>query len=436
MQVTVETSSGLGRRMRVEVPEERINGEIHKRLQKLAGDISLPGFRPGKVPMKVVRQRFGNQVRNEVVGEIVQSSFMDALGQEELRPAGPPDIKPLNIEPGEGLSYMAEFDVYPEITLPPLESLKISRPDSVLGDSDVDQMLETLRKQRRNWDSVERAALATDRVVIDFEGFMDDTPVENAKGSEVPVELDASRMIPGFEAGLVGSLAGEEKNLDLAFPEEYHAKELAGRAVAFKIKVHRVEEPSLPELDEAFAESFGVSEGGIEKFREEVTENMQRELTDVLRNKAKQATLDALLTAQTIELPKALVTDECNQAMQRQIQELQHSGIDPQDANLSPEMFEEPARNRVTLGLVLGELIKANDIKPDTQKVAERIQTIAKTYEQPEEVVNWYYGSKDRLMEVETAVLEDQVVDWLLERADVSTEMTTFDDLMNPGQTS
>ncbi len=436
MQVTVETRPGLGRRMRIEVPEDRISGEIHKRLRKLAGDVHLPGFRPGKVPMKVVQQRFGSQVRNEVVGEMVQSSFVDALEQENLRPAGLPAIEPLAFKPGEGLSYTAEFDVYPEIILPPLESLKISRPTAEMGDADVDRMLETLRKQRRDWAVVERAASASDRVVIDFEGFMDDKPVENATGSEFPVELDAGRMIPGFEAGLVGSLAGEEKSLELNFPETYHAAELAGRAVVFKIKVHRVEEPSLPELDDEFAKSFGVSEGGIEKLRKEVSENMQRELADVLRNKAKQATLDALLKAQAIELPQALVDDECKQAMQRQVQELEHSGIDPKDANLDPEMFVEPARNRVTLGLVLAELIKEHDIKPDTHKVRERIQTIAQTYEQPEEVVSWYYGSKERLMEIETSVLEDQVVDWLLDKADVSIEKITFDDLMNPGQTS
>jgi len=422
--------------MHVEVPENRISGEIHKRLQKLAGDIRLPGFRPGKVPMKVVQQRFGSQVRNEVVGEIVQSSFVDALQQEKLRPAGTPDIDPLDFKPGEGLKYTAEFDVYPEITLPPLESLKITRPNSELADADVEKMLETLRKQRRNWVSVARAATASDRVVVDFEGFMDEKPVENAKGSEFPVELDGNRMIPGFEAGLVGTLADEEKILDLNFPETYHAAELAGRAVRFKIKVLRVEEPSLPELDDEFAKSFGVSEGGMDKLHEEVRENMQRELAEVLRNRAKQATLDALLAAQVIELPEALVDEECKQAMQRQLHELEHSGVDPKDADLNPEMFQEQARNRVALGLVLAEVIKENDIKPDSHTVRERIQAIASTYEQPEEVVKWYYGSRERLMEVETSVLEDQVVDWIMGKADVSVEMLTFDDLMNPGQTS
>ncbi len=265
---------------------------------------------------------------------------------------------------------------------------------------------------------------------------MDEKPVENANGSDFPVELDAQRMITGFEVGLVGVLAGDEKTLELNFPETYHATDLAGRAVVFKIKVHRVEEPSLPVLDDEFAKTFGVSEGGMDKLRGEVHENMQRELADVLRNKAKQATLGALLKAQAIELPQALVDEECKQAMQRQLQELEHSGVDPKDANLDPEMFDEQARNRVTLGLVLAELIKENDIKPDTHKVRERIQTIAQTYEQPEEVVSWYYGSKERLMEIETSVLEDQVVDWLLGKADVSVEITTFDDLMNPGQTS
>ncbi len=436
MQVTVETPSGLGRRMRVEIPEDRISGEIQKRLQKLAGDVRLPGFRQGKVPIKVVKQRFGSQIRNEVLGELVQSTFVDALEQENLRPAGSPNIEPLDFKPGEGLSYTAAFDVYPEITLPELETLKITRPVAELGDADVEKMIETLRKQRRNWTTVERAATATDRVVIDFEGFMDEKPVENATGKDFPVELDGNRMIPGFEAGLVGSLANEERTLSLNFPETYHAAELAGRAVEFKVTVQQVEEPSLPELDDEFAKGFGVSEGGIEKLQTEVRENMQRELTDVLRNKTKQAALDTLLEAQSIELPEALVKEECSAALQRQLHELEHSGVDPKEANLTTEMFEDQARNRVTLGLLLAELIKKNDIKPDAHKVRERIESLASTYEQPEEVVNWYYGSKERLQEIETSVLEDQVVDWILERADVTLETTPFDDLMNPGQTS
>lgn len=433
MEVTVESSAGLERRMRVRVPEEQVSTEVSKRLESLSREARVPGFRPGKVPMKVIRQRFGRQVRDEVVGEVVRSSFYDALTQQQLRPAGSPTIEPENLQPGQGITYLATFDVYPQVTLPPLESLSIARPSARVEESDVDSMLQTLRRQRRTWTEVQRAATVTDRVVIDFAGFKDGAPLENAHGKAFTAELDAQRMIPGFEAGLVGLSAGESKTLELTFPEAYHAADLAGRPVSFEVTVQRVEEASLPDIDDAFAAGFGVTEGGAQALRDEVRRNMERELDDRLRNVTKRRTMDALLHGQDVDLPASLVEEESRRALERRKTELAHSGIDAGQVGLNAEMFQEQARTRVSLGLLLSELIKEHALQPDPQKVRARIDTIASTYEHPEEVVRWYYGDRERLTDIETAVLEEQVVDWVLERASVTEEVTSFDALTQPG---
>lgn len=436
MEVSVEAGAGLERRMRVQIPEEQISTEVNKRLHDLTRQVRIPGFRPGKVPMKVVTQRYGRQVREEVLGEVIQSSFFDAVSQQKLRPAGMPRIEPEMEEAQPGFSYTATFDVYPEVTLPAFESLSIKRPACQVAEENVSNMLETLRKQRKTWNAVDRAATMDDRVVIDFAGFAGGEPVDNATATEFPVELALKRMIPGFEDGLVGLSAGDEHELELTFPDTYPAKELAGSQVTFKITVHRVEEAALPELDDAFAVAFGVSEGGIQGMRTEVQKNMERELTDALRAMTKQRTMDALMAGRHLDLPGALVEEEASRALERRKTELMHSGIDPEAAGLEPSMFEDGARIRVTLGLVLSELIKEHELKPDPARVRERIETIASTYEQPDEVINWYYGNRERLGDIETAVLEDQVVDWILERAEVSEESVDFDELMNPPETA
>ena len=302
MQVTVETTQGLERRMRVEIPEERIKGEVDKRLGDLARSARIPGFRPGKAPVRVIARRFGRQVRGEVVGDILQESLVDALNQEQLRPAAAPRIAPAETDSGAGLSYTATFDVLPEITLPEFESLDILRPASSVEDEDVERMLETMRGQRRTWKAVERAALASDRVVVDFEGIVDGETLDDVAATEMPVPLDARRMVDGFEEGLVGAVAGEDRTLNLVFPESY-PEHLAGKPVTFNVNVRRVEESELPEIDEAFAQSFGVAEGGIEVLRSEVRANMERELADGMRAVLKQRVMDALLASNEIELP-------------------------------------------------------------------------------------------------------------------------------------
>ena len=435
MQVTVETTQGLERRMRVEIPEERIRGEVDKRLGDLARNARIPGFRPGKAPVRVIARRFGRQVRGEVVGDIMQESLVDALNQEQLRPAAAPRIAPVEMDSGAGLSYTATFDVLPEITLPEFESIEIVRPAASVEDEDVDRMLETMRGQRRTWKTVERAALASDRVVVDFEGIVDGETLDDAAATEMPVLLDAGRMVDGFEEGLVGAVAGEDRTLNLVFPESY-PEHLAGKPVTFNVNVRRVEESELPEIDETFAQSFGVADGGIDVLRSEVRANMERELADGMRAVLKQRVMDALLASNEIDLPQSMVRDEVARVMARRREEMARSGVDPERVELEPDAFEEPVRRRISLDLLIAEIIKEHRIELDHGNVRARVETIASTYQDPARVLDWYYADRERLAGIESLVFEDQVVGWVLERARVTVEQASFDQILNPVQTA
>ena len=437
MQVSVENTSALERRMTVQVPEDKVKGEVDKRLDELTKQARIAGFRPGKVPRKVVAQRFGRQVRDEVIGEMIQSSFFEALEQEDLSPAAAPRIEPGDFSAGNGFEFTAIFDVMPAIEPPSPDTLSITRPSASVTDDDLDGMIETLRKQRRNWEAVERPAENGDQVVIDFTGTVDGEELEQGKGTEAPIEIGANRMIPGFEEGLVGAAAGDERTLELSFPEEYHAEELSGKPVTFTIKVHRVEQEVLPELDDEFVKGFGVVEGGVEALRTEVRNNMERELADGLRNTTKQRVMDALLEqGENFDVPAQMVENEAQSSMERRRAELAQYGMDPSNLPLEASMFEDEAKKRVSLGLLLGEIIKRNQLEVDTDKVRERVETLASTYQDPDEVIGYYYANRDRLSEIESAVLEDQVVDLILEQANVSEETTSFDALLKRGQTS
>ena len=435
MQVTVETTQGLERRMRVEIPEERIKGEVDKRLGDLARNARIPGFRPGKAPVRVIARRFGRQVRGEVVGEIMQESLVDALNREQLRPAAAPRIAPVENDSGAGLSYTATFDVLPDVTLPAFESIEIARPAASVVDEDVDRMLETMRAQRRTWNTVGRAALPSDRVVVDFEGIVDGKRLEEAGATEMPVQLDARRMVEGFEEGLVGASAGEERTLNLVFPENY-PEHLKGKPVTFNVEIRRVEEPELPDVDEAFAQSFGVADGGVEALRSEVRANMERELADGMRTALKQRVMEALLANVEIDLPQSMVRDEVARAMARRREEMARSGLDPQQVELEPDPYEEPVRRRISLDLLIAEIIKEHRIELDHSKVRARVETIASTYQDPARILDWYYSDRERLSGIESLVFEDQVVEWVLERARVSDERASFDQILNPVQTA
>lgn len=436
IEVTVESSAGLERHMKVAIPEERVEGEVSDRLRNMAQSVRIPGFRPGKVPLKVVAQRYGRQVRDEVVGEVVRSSFYDAVVQENLRPAGTPRIDEVEAEPGKGVAYKAIFEVYPEVQMPDAGTLKIKKPAAQVVDGDIDKMIATLRKQRRTWNPVERAAQKGDRVVLDFAGSVGGEPLENGSATEVGVELGSGQMMAGLENALEGASAGADLDIDVTLPETYRPEHLAGAEANFKLHVHTVEEPILAEIDDAFMASFGVSEGGLDAFRAEVRGNMERELADALRGRTKQNVMNSLLEAGTFDLPNGMVQAEMDRLMGKKREELSYRGIDAKALELDATLFEPESRRRVALGLMLGEIVKSNDLKPDAERVRARIDELASTYDEPEKVVSWYYGDAERLSGVESVVLEDQVVDWILTQAATDEEQMSFDELLNPGQTT
>lgn len=432
MQVSVETTSGLERRMTVQIPKDKLDQEVQARLKQLAGRAKIQGFRPGKVPMNVIKQRYGGQVEQEVMGELIQSSYVEALTQENLRPAGMPHIQPAEStsESGE-MTYTATFEVYPEIAVQGLENIKVEQPVLEISEQDMDEMLETIRKQRKQWKEAEKAAENGDRVVIDFEGFMDGEVFEGGTAKDYALELGAKRMIPGFEDQLVGIKAGEERSINVKFPADYHAKNLADKDVEFKVKAHKVEASELPELNDEFAESFGITEGGLDKLREQVKENMEREAKQKIRSQVKQQVLDGILEQNPVDLPKVLIDGEIDHLMQQQRQAMGLSEAN-QTQDIDPKLFEDQARRRVALGLILSELIKQNEIKVEPAKLREAIENIAASYERPEEVVKYYYGDKERLSEIENLVLEDEAIDWVVTQASVTDKKTTFNELMNP----
>lgn len=434
MQVSVENTGTLQRRMTVEVPEEQISSEVQARLQNLSRTARLDGFRPGKVPMKLVQKRFGDRVRAEVLGEVLRKSFFDAVVQEKLRPAGEPSFQPQDTE--AGLSYTATFEVYPEIELAPLEQLKVVRSHCEISDADVDAMIETLRRQQRDWVEVDRPAAEGDQVEISYTGTMDGKPFEGGATNGFRLELGSGRFIEGFESGLLESTAGSELTLDLRFPDDYGNEEMAGKPVTFQVQVHKVLEGRLPELDEAFFSRFGVTEGGEDAFRAEVRRNIERERDQAQRNRTKASVLEALLAANPVALPDGLVRQEAQRLAQEMRQNLRARGISNEHvAELNADMFDDQARRRVALGLIMAEVIRANKLKVDPAKLREGVESIAASYEDPAAVVKWYYEDRNRLGELETALLEDEVVAWVVDKAQVEVAEVTFDDLMKPVQT-
>ncbi len=436
MQVTVETSSGLERRMTVQVPEEKISEQVKDRLKSMGKTARLHGFRPGKVPAKVLERTYGRQVRDEVVSQVLQSSLFEAFGTENLNPAGQPTIDQVDSEPGHGLSYTAVFEVYPEIQVPDAASIELTRPIAQVTDKDVENLIQTLRKQRRTWEKVDREATDGDRVTVDYAGTIEGEPFEGGDAQQVPVELGSHSLIEGFEEGLRGAKAGEQRTLDLTFPETYHAKELAGKPVRFAVTLHTIEEPRLPEIDEEFIKSFGVEDGGEEALRKEVRENMERELQEAIQTQLKTEAMDALLAQHPLELPNALVEDESKRLMEQTRQNLIRQGAGSPTLQLQPSLFEDQARRRVSLGLLLAEIVKYNSMSADPAKVRERVESIASSYQDPQQVISWYYGDKQRLAEIESLVMEDVVMEWIVQNAKVQDAETTFDAIMKRGQTS
>ena len=431
MQVSVETTQGLERKMTIAVPSEKVDSAVNSRLQEAARNVKLNGFRKGKIPFKVIKSKFGAGVRQEVVGELMSQSFYEAIDQESLKPAGQPSIDPKNLNEGEDLEFVATFQVYPEIALPDFSKIELERLGAEISESDIDEMIETLRKQRQTWEVAERAAASEDRVNIDYAGKLDGEEFEGGSAQGTNLVLGSERMIPGFEAGIEGKSAGDVFTLDLSFPEEYHNKELAGKAVAFEITLNSVSEQVMPVVDEEFYKSFGVEEGGNDAFREEVTNNMRRELKTASRNKLKTKIMDALVDAVETDIPDALVAGEIQQLRQQALQ--QFGGGQNIDANMLPDdLFKEQAARRVLLGLVLGEVIQQQELKADPAKVREAIEELASTYESPDDVINWYYGNQEQLGTIESNVLEDQVFDYILDQSAVTDKQVDYQEVIKP----
>jgi trigger factor len=430
MQVSIESTGTLERRMEVQVPAEQIEKAVDERLQKISRTVRLKGFRPGKVPVKVVRQQFGQQVRQEVLGDVVQSSFAEAVVQEKLTPAGGPRIEPLNVDGKGGLKYRAVFEVVPQIQLVPLEQLNVSRPVASVDPADVDAMIQNLREQRPTFVNVDREARDTDRVTVDFDGTVDGQAFEGGKGENIAIVLGAGRMLAEFETGLKGVRAGEQKTIELTFPQNYPVATLAGKQARFAVSVKTVEERQLPELDDAFSKSYGVEEGGIERLKEEVEENMKRELADAIRANLKKQVMDGLLAANPLELPKTMVD---TQVRDLQIDAARRMGAQDASQIPPPDAFQEPARRRVALTLLVGEVIKNANLQVDQAKVQTRFEELAQQYPDAAQAMQQYRTNPQMRRQMEAAVLEDQVVDWIVERARITEKPSTFKELMNFG---
>jgi trigger factor len=431
MQVSLETTSGLERRLTVGVPAEQIESEVESRLKQAARNVSLKGFRKGKVPMSVVKQRFGAGIRQEVVGDVINRSFYAAVQKENVKPAGQPSIQPKQLAVGKDLEYIATFEVYPSVALSDLSAFEINNFKAEVTEADVDNMIEVLRKHQATWSVVERAAAEGDQVNINFVGTKDGVEFAGGKAENHDLVIGSKSMIPGFEEGIVGLKAGEQKVISVTFPEDYQAEELKGAAVEFAITVNSVSEAQLPELKKEFFLKFGVEKGGEKQFRKEVKANMDRELANALKAKVKVQVMDALIASHTTDVPKALIANEIevlrNQMMQRFGGQQQNFDV----KSLLPDtMFQEEATRRVTLGLIVGEIVKTAKLKPDAKRVKTMIEEIASTYQEPKEVVEYYSSNQELTAGVESAVLEDQVVDHILSQAKVSEVETNYDEII------
>ena len=431
MQVSVENTSALERRMTIGVPAERIETEVNKRLQQTARRAKVPGFRPGKVPMSVIRQRYEASARQEALGDLIQETFYEAVVEQKLNPAGAPAVEPKVFEKGKDLEYVATFEVFPEFEVKGLDGIEIERQDASVEDADIDKMLDVLRKQGTRYEAVDRAAANDDQVTIDFVGTQDGEAFAGGSAEGTKLVLGSGRMIPGFEDGLVGAKAGDERVLDLTFPEDYQNLDLAGKAAQFKVTVKEVAAPELPELNEAFFKQFGVEETTVEGFRAEVRKNMERELRQALKTKVKNQVMDGLLAANQIDVPAALISNEVDRL---RVQAVQQFGGNIQPDQLPAELFSEQAKRRVLLGLIIAEMVKQFELKPDDARVRELIEEMAAAYQEPEQVVKWYYQNEQQLNEVRSVVLEEQVVDTVLKQAKVTDKQVSYEDAVKPAE--
>jgi trigger factor len=430
MQQTVESLGALERRIDLTVPAEAIDKEVQARLAKLARTVKLPGFRPGKVPLKMVAQNYGAQVHAEVMNDKVGEAFSSAVTASNLRVAGAPRLEPRAVEGSQDLAFSATFEVYPEITLGDLSAVEVQRAACPVGDAEVDRTLEIMRKQRATYEDVERAATDGDVVTVDFKGTQDGTPFDGGTATDFPFSLGQGRMLPEFEAAVGGMKPGESKTFPLTFPDDYTAKELAGRTVQFEVTLKKVQQPVLPPIDAQFAKSLGIADGDLVKMQSEIRTNLEREVTSRLRARSKDSVMAGLLTAASFEVPKSLVEGEKQRLAESARNDLVARGMSAQDAPLPLELFQPQAERRVRLGLLLGEVVRTNGLQPRPDQIRKLVEEMAQSYERPQEVINWYLSDRKRLGELESVALEDNVTNWVLERAKVVDTTVAFDELM------
>lgn len=432
MRSNLETLSSLERRLSVTLPAADIDTEVETRLKRLSRTVRMHGFRPGKVPLKVVAQQYGPQVRQEVLGDAMQKSFGDAVRNQNLRVAGYPrfELKPPAGDAAE-FQYSATFEIYPDVRIGDISGITIERPTMEVGEAEVDGTLEIMRKQRASYDIVQRAAEKEDRVTMDFRGTIDGAEFQGGTGTGQQTVLGEGRLLPDFEAGLLGMKAGDTKALDVRFPDDYHGREVAGKAARFEVTVKEVAAPRLPPVDAEFAKSLGVADGDIAKMRAEIRANVEREVKSKLKARLREQVMQALLDATKMETPKGLLQMEIERMQDGMRQELTARGVkvDAQ-APLPAELFEQQAKRRVDLGLIFGELVKAHSLYAKPEQVRALVDEQAQSYERPEEVVKWFYGSPERLREIESAAMEENIVSWALGAAKVSDKKVSFDELM------
>jgi trigger factor len=431
MQVSLTATSGLERRLEVAVPATEVSTEVEQRLKSISRTARLKGFRPGKAPITVVRKQFGEQVHAEVIQDLMRSSFAQALSQERLTPAGGPRIEPIAMGPGTELKYAAIFEVLPEIKIKPFDSMPIERPSATVTDDDINAMIESMRRQRPVFTAIERPAQATDRVTIDFDGSVDGQPFEGGEGRDVPVVIGSRQSLVELEEGLKGATTGEKRTVSLSFPADSPNKSIAGKTAQLEVTIKQVEQQTLPEVDEEFCRAYGVEEGGIDALRTEVRKSMERELGDVIRNRVRAQVMDALYRENTFEVPRALIDE--------QVQRLQVDAarrIGAKDASQVParEVFEDQARRRAALGLLMGQIVQTEGVKVDRERVQTRLNDLVAQYPNPDEARRAYVQNADAMRQVESVVLEDQVVDWIVDHALVTDKPMTFKDLTGFGQ--
>ena len=427
MQISLENTGTLERKMTVEVPAEKITSAIEQKLQTMSRQVKISGFRPGKVPMRVVRQRFGKQVSQEVVADTMRSSYQEAILQEKLRPAGNPQIEPLNLETDQDLKYIATFEVYPDISLAELSNLEVEVADVKLADSDIDNMLEKLRKQKMNWKEVDRAAKQEDQVTIDFKGTMNDEEFPGGTQNDFTVLLGNSTLLPDFEKQLKGVKKGQEKSFDIEFPENYMQQELAGEVATFAIQVKKVEEGELPEMDETFVKEFGVQDGELSSLKEQLKGNMTLELDQRKKVFAKDQVMLQLYETNEFEIPNSMVQDEIKVLRAHSMKDMNIQD----ESKLPDSLFEKEAKRRISLGLMIGEIASQNEIKLDQEKVNEHLNMLASGYTKPEEVIQYYRSNQQAMANVEILVMEEQVVEFVLNQAKQVNKSFTYDEFVN-----